>query len=66
MLDVEADCCPECRQPWGEATDPANEFAYEAELVRCHACSTSAQTVKAYQEKGGKPDGLHVRIERRT
>ncbi|MDX3747450.1 hypothetical protein [Streptomyces sp. AK08-02] len=65
LLDVEADACPECRQPWGEATDAANEFSYRAELIRCHACTASATAVKAYQDKGGKSEGLHVHIERR-
>ncbi|MET8982142.1 hypothetical protein ABZX85_41820 [Streptomyces sp. NPDC004539] len=66
LLEVEADACPECRQPWGEATDQANEFGYEAELIRCHACTASARTVRAYQDKGGQAEGLHVRIERTT
>ncbi|MFF7982278.1 hypothetical protein ACFZDK_24640 [Streptomyces sp. NPDC007901] len=59
---VEADTCPECGQPWGEATDADNEFRYKAELVRCHACTASASAVKAYQDKGGKSEGLHVHI----
>lgn len=66
LLDVEADACPECGQPWGEATDPDNEFAYKAHLVKCHACGTSAKTVKAHQDNRGNTDGLHVHIERRT
>jgi hypothetical protein len=66
LLDVEADACPECGQPWGEATDPDNEFAYKAHLVKCHACGTSAKAVKAHQDNRGNTDGLHVHIERRT
>ncbi|WP_263165394.1 hypothetical protein [Streptomyces sp. SCSIO ZS0520] len=65
LAEVEADACPECGQPWGEATDPASEEAYRAELIRCHACSTSASAVRAYQDKGGKTEGLHVHIEKR-
>ncbi|MET8765865.1 hypothetical protein [Streptomyces sp. NPDC004658] len=61
---MEADSCPECGQPWSEATDPEAEFAYRAELVRCHACTTSAKAVKAYQDKGGDGAGLHVHITR--
>lgn len=66
LLEVEADACPECGQPWSEATDPANEFAYKAHLVRCHACSTSAKRVRAHQNKNGdgSTDGLHVHIAR--
>lgn len=66
LLEVEADACPECGQPWGEATDPANEFKYTAELVRCHACSTSAKRVRAHQDKSGEgsTDGLHVHVRK--
>lgn len=64
LTQVEADSCPECGQPWGEATDQGNEFAYRAELVRCHACTTSAKAVKAYQDRGGDGAGLHVHITR--
>ncbi|WP_375847165.1 MULTISPECIES: hypothetical protein [Bacillus] len=66
LLQVEADACPDCGQPWGEATDKANEFAYRAELIRCHACTTSASAVRAYQDKGGASEGLHVHLERTT
>jgi len=65
LLHVEADACPECRQPWSEATDRANEFSYSAELIRCHACATSARAVRAHQAKNKSgSDGLHVQIER--
>lgn len=66
LLDVEADACPECGQPWGEATDPDSEFAYQAQLVKCHACATSAARVRAHQDNNGNTDGLHVHLERRT
>ncbi|MEV8046379.1 hypothetical protein AB0P02_21400 [Streptomyces griseoluteus] len=66
LLDIEADCCPECKQPWGEVTDPKSEEAYRAELIRCHACTTSARTVRAYQDKGGQTEGLHVHLDRIT
>ena len=66
LMEVEADSCPECRQPWHEATDIKNEFAYRAEVIRCHACTTSAKTVKAKQDKGESVEGLHVRLELRS
>lgn len=65
LAQVEADSCPECGQPWGEATDKNNEFAYQADLIRCHACTASATAVQAYQDKGGRPEGLHVHVTRR-
>lgn len=64
LAHVEADSCPECGQPWSEATDKANQYKYQAELVRCHPCTTSAEAVKAYQDRGGKGEGLHVHITR--
>ncbi|MEW2161448.1 hypothetical protein AB0912_00325 [Streptomyces sp. NPDC007084] len=65
LAEVEADCCPDCRQPWSEATSPDNEYAYKARLMLCHACATSAKTVKSHQDNNGSTDGLHVQIERR-
>lgn len=65
LLDVEADACPDCGQPWSEATDSASEFTYKAQLIKCHACGTSAKTVRAHQDNNGNTDGLHVHIERR-
>ena len=66
LLEVEADACPECGQPWAEATAAENEFEYTAELVRCHACSTSAKRVRAHQGKNGEgsTDGLHVHVRK--
>ena len=67
LLHVEADTCPQCHQPWGEATAREAEEGYRAELVRCHACTASAQAVKAYQDRNkGSSEGLHVHLERRT
>lgn len=66
LHQVEADACPECGQPWGDVTDEGNEFAYMAELVKCHACATSAKTVRAHQDGNGDTDGLHVHVEHRS
>ncbi|MFJ8154807.1 hypothetical protein [Streptomyces sp. NPDC094468] len=62
---VEADTCPDCGQPWSEATARGAEETYTAELIRCHACTASAQRVKAHQD-GGKhtTEGLHVHLTR--
>jgi hypothetical protein len=64
LAEVEADACPDCGQPWGEATDKEAEFAYKAHLVKCHACGTSAKAVRAHQDGKGDTDGLHVHVER--
>ncbi|NUP23602.1 MAG: hypothetical protein HOZ81_47610 [Streptomyces sp.] len=65
LAEVEADTCPDCGQPWSESTDAANEFEYRAELIMCHACATSAKTVRAHQDRNGSADGLHVHLEHR-
>jgi hypothetical protein len=64
LAEVEADSCPDCHQPWGEATSADNEGAYKAHLVRCHACAMSAKKVRAHQDAKGDVDGLHVHVER--
>jgi hypothetical protein len=64
LLEVEADTCPDCGQQWSEATDVKSEFAYRAELVKCHACGTSAKAVRAHQDNKGNTDGLHVHVDR--
>jgi hypothetical protein len=64
LAEVEADACPDCGQPWSEATARGNEGAYTADLVRCHACAISAKRVRAHQDGGGDIDGLHVHVER--
>ncbi|MGW1813278.1 hypothetical protein ACWCQM_06865 [Streptomyces sp. NPDC002125] len=65
LKEIEADTCPDCGQAWSEATDPANEFEYTAELIMCHSCATSAKTVRAHQDQKGSADGLHVHLEHR-
>ena len=65
LAQVEADACPECGEAWSETTDAANEYAYRADLVKCHACATGARAVRNHQDGHGTTDGLHVHIEKR-
>ena len=65
LSHVEGDQCPECGEAWGEATDVKSEFAYKAELIKCHACATSARAVRIHQDGHGTADGLHVQIHKR-
>ncbi|MER6435420.1 hypothetical protein ABT275_03525 [Streptomyces sp. NPDC001185] len=64
LAEVDADRCPDCGQPWGEATSPKNEESYRADLVKCHACAISAKAVRAHQDGKGDTDGLHVHVNR--
>lgn len=65
LAQVETDCCPDCKQPWSEASKIENEFDYSAELLRCHACAAGARKAHAYQESGGDVRGIHVSITKR-
>lgn len=63
-MHVEQDVCPDCRQPWGESTDPKNEYAFTAHLVRCHACHAAARAVGQFESSGGDMRGMHVNLSR--
>jgi hypothetical protein len=65
LLTVEAENCPECGQPWVESSNPDNEFAYDAHVLRCHACTTSAKTRDAFEKRNGDARGMHVLITKR-
>lgn len=65
LAQVERDSCPDCGQPWSESSSKDHEFAYEAELLRCHACSAGATALHALQESGGNTRGLHVSVTKR-
>lgn len=61
---VEADVCPDCRQPWDEASDKAHEYSWRAELARCHACAAAARATGEFESSGGDMRGLHVHVLR--
>ncbi|QXE36212.1 hypothetical protein KQY30_20155 [Streptomyces sp. GMY02] len=65
LTEVEGDVCPDCGQPWSEASKIDNEYAYTAEVVRCHACLAGAQAAHAHQKRGGDARGIHVAISKR-
>lgn len=42
-----------------------NQFGYDAELVRCHACAARARVYEQYaKQEGADTAGLMVRITR--
>ncbi|MBM9621032.1 hypothetical protein [Streptomyces zhihengii] len=65
LADVERDVCPDCGHPWSEASAPDSEWAYTAELLRCHACAAGARAAHAHQDSGGDMRGIHVSIIKR-
>jgi hypothetical protein len=65
LLEVEARACRDCGHPTGESTARDGEYAYDAEVVRCHACAAGHRRVTALQDEGASPAGLQVRIYRK-
>lgn len=56
---------PSCGQPLDESMARANQFAYEAETVRCHACAAKERVGQQYQNQDGADTaGLLVRLTR--
>lgn len=39
LTEIEADRCGGCGQPRSESMDPANEYAYRADPLRCFSCA---------------------------
>jgi hypothetical protein len=65
LMEAESGLCGDCGHPLVESTAPENEFAYDASITKCHGCLAGAQRVAAYQEDGGKTEGLKVSVFRR-
>lgn len=61
---VEAGECPDCRQPWDEATAPSSEGTWTPHITRCHACAAAARAVGQFESAGGDMRGLHVHVTR--
>jgi hypothetical protein len=64
LMEAESGLC-ECGHPLAETTAPEAEEAYGASITKCHACLAGIQRVAAFQEDGGKTDGLKVSVFRR-
>ncbi|NUS17087.1 MAG: hypothetical protein HOY69_37790 [Streptomyces sp.] len=65
LLEVEAAACRDCGHPVHDTTAAEAEYAYDAHVLRCHACAAGARRMAAVQEDGTRPDGLQVSIYRR-
>lgn len=66
LLEVERDECTGCGHPLSETTEKDNEFAYEAEGIRCHACKTAAEYANAHENNNGSLTALQIHVTRRT
>lgn len=45
--------------------DAANEYAYMAEAVRCHACAARDRAAEAYAKQDGLMAGLAFAVKRK-
>lgn len=55
---VEALRCPGCGHDRRESMDAANEFAYAASPMRCHACAARERTAAAHAKQKIPTAGL--------
>lgn len=65
LMEAEAGLCGDCGYPLADTTAPEAEYAYDATITKCHACVAGARRVAAFQDDGGKTDGLKVSVFRR-
>lgn len=65
LMEAEAGLCGDCGHPLAETTAAEAEFAYDAQISKCHGCIAGARRVAQFQEDGGKTDGLKVSVFRR-
>lgn len=61
----EAEQCPGCGGNIDETTDPANEYGYEINVVRCHRCHKQQRELQSYADEGD-PSGLLVAATLKT
>lgn len=52
LLAEEAEQCPACHGHLPETTDPANEFRYTPQPVRCHRCAVQQREMQAFAKDG--------------
>jgi hypothetical protein len=60
----QASLCGGCGLPLAETTDPANEYAYETEALRCFACRAKHRLADDFKGGGGETGGLLLRVWR--
>lgn len=63
LVQYERSLCS-CGEPLTESLDPANEFAYVAEFIRCHACAATERANRALPEATDRA-GLRINVKRK-
>lgn len=61
---MEEETCKGCGQSLADSMNPSLEDAWQAEVLRCHACTTAAHKAEAFA-KNGDPAGAHIHVHRR-
>lgn len=54
--------CSSCGHDLAVSTNKDNQFAYRAEIVRCHACAARDKAAQKFQKDGGDPAGALTRF----
>lgn len=55
--------CGGCDGYLDETTDPARQFGYDVEVLRCHRCHAQARAVRGFGEGGSDGDGLLTQVK---
>lgn len=59
----QASRCSGCGEPRTESMDKAHQFAYAAEVVRCHSCAAKERAGDGYaRQDGADTAGLLVQL----
>jgi len=64
LTAIEAATCA-CGHDRRESMDAANEYAYTAVAVRCHACAARDRAAEAYAKQDGLMAGLAFTVKRK-
>ena len=63
LVEFERSLCS-CGEPLHESLDAANEEAYVAEFIRCHACAAVERANRSLPESADRA-GLRINVKRR-
>lgn len=64
LTSIEAAACS-CGHDRRESMAAGNEYAYQADAVRCHACAARERAAEAYAKQGGSMAGLSFAVTRK-
>lgn len=51
-----------CGFPLEESTAPGRDYAYDADVMVCHACAMRDRKERGYREGGGDMAGIRTRV----